>query len=214
MPPEQQKQHGLWYHLLDVLFNIVVIVAIVTGIRTFLISPFQVEGSSMVATLEDRQYIIINKLRYLIGNPERGDVVVFNPPTDVPEDHKKYYVKRIIGEPGDEVILQGGEVYVKPAGAAKEEKLPEEYLSEQNKGKTYAHPPSSGNTERTVYRVPPGHYFVLGDNRQGSLDSRSFGIDVGEPDPFVPEDDIKGRVWFVALPITKIHALEPPKYGL
>src|SRR3989344_1761956 len=104
-----QQKHGLLFHLFDVLINIAVIVAIVGGIRTFLVSPFQVEGSSMVDTLEDKQYIIINKLAYLIGEPERGDVVVFRPPTD----HDKYYVKRVIGLPGDEVIIRDGFVYLR-----------------------------------------------------------------------------------------------------
>jgi signal peptidase I len=65
------QKHGFWFHFLDVLFNIVVIVAIVGGIRTFLISPFQVEGSSMIDTLQDKEYIIINKLTYFIGKPHR-----------------------------------------------------------------------------------------------------------------------------------------------
>src|SRR3989338_9419764 len=102
------KQHGLLFHLLDVLFNIVVIVAIVAGIRTFLVSPFQVEGNSMVDTLEDKQYIIINKLAYILGDPKRGDVVVFRPPSD----QEKYYVKRIIGLPGDHISIRGGHVYL------------------------------------------------------------------------------------------------------
>ncbi|MBI5156096.1 signal peptidase I, partial [Candidatus Peregrinibacteria bacterium] len=59
-----------------------------------------------------------------------------------------------------------------------------------------------------------GRYLVLGDNRQGSLDSRSFIGKDGDPDPFVPTANIKGRVWFVALPITKIHAMTAPEYGL
>lgn len=204
------KQHGLLFHLLDVLFNIIVIVAIVAGIRTFLVSPFQVEGNSMVDTLEDKQYIIINKLAYILGEPGRGDVVVFRPPND-PE---KYYVKRVIGLPGDEVMIKGGYVYLKESGSEEFKQLSEDpYLNDRNEGKTYRHPPGSGNTSELTYTVPNGDYFLLGDNRQGSLDSRSFTSDTNEPIPFVEEKDIKGRVWFVALPITKIHALEPPEYG-
>ncbi|NOS67144.1 MAG: signal peptidase I [Candidatus Peribacteraceae bacterium] len=205
------KKHGFWYHLLDVLFNIVVIVAIVAGIRTFLVSPFQVEGSSMVDTLTDKEYIIINKFAFLLGTPGRGDVVVFRPPNEP----KKYYVKRVIGLPGDAVTIKNGFVFVKTPDEKDVTKLDESsYLSPRNLGHTFKHPPSSGDQTLVSYDVPEGKYFLLGDNRQGSLDSRSFTGENGEPEPFVQESEIKGRVWFIALPITKIHALEAPEYGL
>jgi len=206
----EQKQHGLWFHVLDVVFNIVVIVAIVGGIRTFLVSPFQVEGSSMTSTLEDNEYIIINKLAYFLGKPVRGDIVVFRPPNE----QNKYYVKRVIGLPGDEVIVRDGYVSVKPAGEDKVIRIEEPYLDERNKGHTFKHPPASGDMTEIDYTVPEGHYLVLGDNRQGSLDSRSFQLPDGTYHPYVPEDSIKGSVWFVALPFEKIHAFEPPAYNL
>lgn len=206
----ENKKTGLWFHLFDVGLNIAVILAVVGLIRTFLISPFQVEGSSMLSTLEHNEYIIINKLAYNLGKPERGDVVVFRPPTD----KSKYYVKRVIGVPGDVIIIRDGSVHLRIAGSDEEVRLNEAYLNEGNQGKTFKHPPSSGNTEQTVYEVPADEYFLLGDNRQGSLDSRSFMTRGGEPEPFVSREDIKGRVWFVALPVTKIHALSPPVYGL
>jgi len=208
--PTKNKQHGLWFHILDVVFNIVVIVAIVAGIRTFLVSPFQVEGSSMMSTLEDNEYIIINKLAYYIGHPERGDIVVFRPPNEM----RKYYVKRVIGLPGDEVIVRGGSVYLREGAQGEEIQLNEVYLDDRNAGKTYRHPPGSGDTSEIRFTVTDGHYFVMGDNRQGSLDSRSFTLADGEAAPFVPEDSIKGRVWFVALPVTKIHAFETPEYNI
>lgn len=208
--PTKEQQRSVWFHLLDVFLNIVIIVAIVVGIRTFLVSPFQVEGSSMISTLENGEYIIINKLAYHIGSPSRGDVVVFRPPSD----GKKYYVKRVLGIPGDTIILRDGYVYLQKAGETDAEKLNEDsYLDERNNGKTFRHPPGSGNGEEIRYAVPTGQYFLLGDNRQGSLDSRSFLGTDQKPDPFVPEDNIKGRVWFIALPLTKIHALRPPAYS-
>jgi signal peptidase I len=201
------NRNSLWFHTLDVLLNIVIILAIVAMIRTFLVSPFQVEGNSMLSTLENKEYIIINKLAYHIGHPDRGDVVVFRPPSD----ETKHYVKRVIGTPGDTVVVRNGYVYVDQSGDLVQ--LNEAYLDENNLGHTYRHPPSSGDTREERYTVPEGHYFVLGDNRQGSLDSRSF-LSGGAETSFVPEHNIKGKVWFVALPITKIHALEPPKYDL
>ena len=204
-----EKKHSLWFHLLDVGLNIVIILGIVGVIRIFLVSPFQVEGNSMLPTLEHREYIVINKLAYYLGNPERGDVVVFRPPTET----GKHYVKRIIGVPGDTVTIRSGNVYVQvPDG--KEHKIEEVYLDERNQGHTYRHPPSSGDRRKVSYTVPEGEYFLLGDNRQGSLDSRSFAENHNEATAFVPDDNIKGRVWFVALPVTKIHALQPPEYGL
>jgi len=205
-----EERHGLWFHIFDVVLNIVIIVAIVGTIRTFLVSPFQVEGNSMIPTLEHKEYIIINKLAYRIGKPSRGDVVVFRPPTDP----SKPYVKRIIGTPGDEVVIEGGDVYVRPRGSDEETMLKEPYLSEANAGHTYQAPPSSGDKNEIRYRVPDGAYFMLGDNRQGSLDSRSFRGSDGKPLPFVPFKSLLGRVWVIALPIGKIHALQPPEYGI
>lgn len=202
------REHSIWFHILDVIFNIAIIVAIVVGIRTFLVSPFQVEGKSMVDTLEHRQYIIINKLAYYLGSPERGDVVVFKPPNE----RKKYYVKRIIGLPGDDVIIRNGFVYVQPAGSDDEIKIEESYLNRRNAGHTYRNPPNSGNTKEIRYEVLEDHYFLLGDNRQGSLDSRSFMVD-GKATPNVPEDNIKGKVWFIALPFNRIRTIDAPDFG-
>lgn len=205
----EETQHGLAFHLFDVALNLAIIIAIVGTIRTFLVSPFQVDGNSMIPTLEHNEYIIINKFAYLVGKPHRGDVVVLKPPTDP----KRPYVKRVIGVPGDEVIIEGGDVYVRPNGD-EETMLKEPYLSSKNSGHTYQAPPSSGNTSEIVYKVPEGSYFLLGDNRQGSLDSRSFRDGEGVSAPFVPEDHILGRVWIIAFPISKIQALEAPDYQI
>lgn len=205
----EKKPVTLWFHFIDVLLNIVIIVAVVAAIRTFLVSPFQVEGNSMVDTLENREYIIINKLAYFIGAPERGDIVVFRPPN---ADHSKHYVKRVIGMPGDEVTIRDGNVYLRVNGAGREQRIAEPYLNERNQGHTYATAGDGGAEKR--YSIPEGYYFLLGDNRQGSLDSRSFRNTTNEMTPYVPENDIKGRVWFVALPISKVHAMDKPEYGL
>ncbi len=207
MTTQPTQKRGLLYHLIDITLNIVIIVAIVAAIRTFVVSPFQVEGSSMTDTLKDKEYIVINKFRYIVGSPDRGDIVVFRPLVD--ED--KYYVKRIIGLPGDTIVVRDGDVFVRKDG--KDTPLNESYLSAKNADHTFRAPVNSGDTGEVVYNVPIGQYFVLGDNRMGSLDSRSFMKD-GEPLPFVPESNIKGSVWFVALPITKIHAIEPPAYQI
>ncbi len=200
-------QGGFWYNVFDVLLNVVIIVAVVAIIRTFVVSPFEVEGNSMIPALEDNQYIIINKIGYILGEPKRGDVVVFRPP----DDARKYYVKRIIGLPGEEVIIRGGKVYL--TKGKQEVALAEPYLDERNRDHTFRAPVGTGDKTEEQYTVPADHYFLLGDNRQGSLDSRSFHDPQGEVMPYVHSGRIAGRVWFVALPITKSHALESPDYG-
>lgn len=207
----QLKREGFLYHLFDVLLNIVIIGALVMAIRTFLVAPFEVDGLSMVNTLHDGEYIIINKLVYFVDHPQRGDIVVFRPP----DDPGKYYVKRVIGVPGDVVTIEDGYVYVQAEGENTKTKLDEvSYLTERNLGHTYASdPPGSPNTTAVRYEVPEGKFFLLGDNRMGSHDSRAFlSVDLSHPDPYVPEQNIKGKVWFVALPIDKIHALMEPSY--
>ena len=207
-----QERHGFWYNVFDVLLNVLIIVAAVALIRTFLFSPFEVEGMSMVPTLHDNEYIIINKIGYIVGEPKRGDVVVFHPPEDGQQASGKYYVKRIIGLPGDEVVVRGGKVYIAREG--KDIPLEEPYLDAKNRDHTFRAPVGTGDTTPEQYVVPEGHYFLLGDNRMGSLDSRSFTDAEGKPMPFVSQNRISGRVWIVALPITKSHALETPKYSV
>jgi signal peptidase I len=199
-------RRGVLFHILDVVFNIVVIVAIVGGVRTFLVSPFQVEGHSMDSTLADGEYIVINKLAYWIGTPQRGDVVVLRPPT-MPD---RYYVKRVIGVPGDTIIIADGQVRVRQAG--EEVALQEPYLDERNQGKTFPCLGRGTPDQPLTYEVPEGRYVVLGDNRTNSTDSRCFSDGQGQPSPFVSVEDVKGKVWVVALPISKIQALEAPQY--
>src|SRR3989338_1918387 len=200
-------RNGFLYNVFDVLLNVIIIVAVVAVIRTFVVSPFEVEGNSMIPTLEDNEYIIINKIGYIVGEPKRGDVVVFRPP----DDARKYYVKRIIGLPGDEVVIRGGKVFLLKDG--REVELEETYLDERNRNHTFRAPVGTVDKTEERYVVPAEHYFLLGDNRQGSLDSRSFHTPDGEVQPYVLSDKIAGRVWLVALPITKSHALESPEYG-
>jgi signal peptidase I len=203
------KKRSFLFHVFDVTLNIVIIVAIVAIIRTFIVSPFQIEGNSMIDTLENKEYIVINKFRYLFGAPQRGDIVVFRPPSDP----TKYYVKRVIGLPGETIVIRNGSVYLREKDKG-DVKLDEPYLSAVNQGKTFRYPISTSDTTEEDFPIPQGEYFVLGDNRTGSLDSRSFAHINSNQTPYVPQKNIKGSVWFVALPITKIHAFEAPSYNL
>lgn len=192
--PESPAKAGLSAQrlLVDVVETLVLAIFIFLAIR-FSFQNFRVEGVSMAPGLEDGEYLIVNKLaylkvdlsvfdwlpffdagdqpvRYLFGGPHRGDVVVFR----APDDSRRDFIKRIIGLPGDTVAIDNASGRVLVNGLPLEE------------------PYAVGRTQCTStlmgcgpWVVPPGHYFVLGDNREQSTDSRFFG--------FVPEDNIIGK---------------------
>jgi signal peptidase I len=124
---------------------------------------YRVQGHSMMPTLEEGEYLIINKLSYYLGEPQRGDIVVLH----YPRDRSKEYIKRVIGLPGDQVEVSNGVVTVN--GVV----LDEPYLAAN---------PIYGNQSWTV---PPDQYFVMGDNRNNSSDSRDWS--------FLPRSDIVGK---------------------
>jgi signal peptidase I len=192
--------------LLTIIFCPVTVFAIVFGTRMYVISPFQMEGNSMSDTLHDKDYMLVSKWAYVAGNPQRGDIVVFRPPSD----SQRYYLKRVIGMPKETLIIRDGYVYIQHG--TNEVKLEEPYLNARNQGQTFRHPPSSGDTSEVRYEIPDGQYFVIGDNRQGSLDSRSFQDPNGEAVPYVARDAIIGRVSFVLLPTTDTKVVSTPAY--
>lgn len=226
--PEEKIANAVF--ALDILLNIIIIFGLVFIIRTYLISPFQVFGPSMCNTLNYinekceqgyGEYIIVNKAVYQnffgwqVGKPQRGDVIVFHPP----QNNKEFFIKRIIGVPGDTVKLLDGYVYIFNKEYPEGLKLNEPYLSPWNVGNTI---PSPYKGSSTVFEVPEGHYFVLGDNRQQSSDSRScfkengLSGDCGDPGitPFLPADHIEGKAWVVLWPFHLVRALEDPGYGM
>lgn len=205
MEPWENVNNPPWKNFLlffaDILLNAAIIITIVFTIRYFLVSPFQVSGSSMLETLHDKEYIIVNKLGYRLGEPERGDPIVFLPP-----NHKKeYYVKRIIGIPGDTVVIENGKVKIKNAEDPEGHFVDESYLAEKFAGKTYL--PTDMMNE--TFTVPENHYFVLGDNRTGSSDSRYWrDAYTNEPTPYVDKEMISGKVWVVLWPLNKIRMID------
>jgi signal peptidase I len=155
---------------LSVLIAVVVIL--------FIYQPVKVEGTSMMPSLEDQERIFINKFiyRFGLGTVERGDLVVFW----YPGDPNKSYIKRVIGLPGDRVEIVDGQVLVN-GGSLNEAYVPEHYRDH-------------GSMQEEI--VPPEHYFVLGDHRSSSNDSRSWGP--------VHRRHIYGKAVFVYWPIEKI----------
>jgi signal peptidase I len=201
----------------DLLLNILVVVVLVVIIRTFVMSPFQVYGISMCNTLnfidgECRDgygdYIIINKSSYLhfgswsAGLPQRGDVVVFRPPYHGNE----FYIKRIIGLPGETIRLIDGKVFLFNDTFPDGIELNEPYLSADNQGNTFA---TGGISEFTV---PEGKYLVLGDNRKRSSDSRlCFKESEASPNcgekgatPYLGLSEIEGKAALVLWPTPMI----------
>jgi signal peptidase I len=135
--------------------DLVVSVSVSAFIIIFLYQPVRVEGTSMLPVLEDQDRLFINKMAYRVGEIHRGDVVVFL----YPHDHEKSYIKRVIALPGDDLRIDHGQVYVNGKRAV-EKYVPRRYADDRSQ------------PEMTV---PAHEYFVMGDHRSISSDSRDFG---------------------------------------
>lgn len=171
---------------------IVFALAIFVVVYLFLFQPNQVKGSSMYPTFKDGEYILTDKISFRMGTPKRGDVVVFKSPKNADID----FIKRIIGLPGDTVKISGGKVYLN------DQLLDEsQYLDES----VYTGPEAFLSEGQTI-AVPDGRYFVLGDNRPHSSDSRDFG-------PVTTEEMI-GKVFFRYFPIDRFGKIDSATYSL
>lgn len=194
-PKKSQRMKAIWTFLSDVLINGVVVIGIVVLIRFFLFSPFKVEGSSMEPSLHTKEYIIVDKISYRIKEPERGDIVVLIPPSNT----KERYIKRIIGLPGEKMEFLNGQVLIHndeyPTGI----RIDETYLSAENIKTIF-------NGEPSTIEIPENHYYVMGDNRKHSNDSRNFGT--------VHERNLVGRAWIIAWPLDNFEIIGDPDYSL
>ena len=161
----------------DLAFSVLIAVILIV----FIYQPVKVEGTSMMPTLTDQERIFINKFTYHfgLGSIERGDMVVFW----FPLDPSKSYIKRVIGVPGDMVHIDAGQVFVN-GQPLNESYVPEDYHD---------------RVSWEEHRVPPDEYFVLGDHRSSSSDSRTWG--------FVKRDAIYGKAVFVYWPLKKMGRL-------
>jgi signal peptidase I len=165
--------------LLRELVEVVVLAVILYFGISFAVQAVHVEGLSMFATLDDNDYLIANKIDYRLHAPQRGDIIILRPPTD----NSKDFIKRIIALPGERLLISDGFVYING------HKLDEPYLPEA--WTTLNNWSGPGGSDGTV--VPPNEYFVMGDNRNRSQDSRTFG--------FIGRDRIDGRAWFRIWPL-------------
>ncbi len=167
-----------------------VALAIILPIRYFLVQPFFVKGASMEPNFYDNQYLIIDELFYRFQEPKRGEVVVFHYPNNL----SQYFIKRLIGLPGETVEIFGGRIKIyndeSPLGFVLDEK---QYLSEEVM--------TAGDLKQ---KLNDSEYFVLGDNRQFSSDSRFWGS--------LPEKDLVGRAWLRAWPPQSAAIFSAPSY--
>jgi signal peptidase I len=179
--------HALGSFFWELLKAFILAMVIIVPIRYFLVQPFFVRGASMEPNFHDGEYLVVDQLSYRFREPKRGEVIVFR----YPQDHSQFFIKRIIGLPGEDIRVADGRIMVKsstyPSGVELEES---EYIAQaiRTGGQLDVH---LGNNE----------YFVLGDNRPASSDSRSWGA--------VSRDEIVGRAWIRAWPLDRILLFSP-----
>lgn len=172
---KKESRNGLWAESFKLFRDIILIVAVFILLGVFVAQPVVVEGISMLPQLHDGERLLVNKLIYYKiksvswGHIQRGDIVVFW----YPDDPEKSYVKRVIGLPGETVEVRKGKVFINGT------RLDENYLDE---------PYNKNLPNLTPQKVRDHHYFVMGDNRDNSSDSRAWGL--------VPEKYIYGKAFF------------------
>jgi signal peptidase I len=181
--------------LFEVVETLVLTVVIFLGIQTFVAQPYKVQQGSMENTLLPDQYVLVDKLTPRWAPYQRGDIVVFDPPESWSSGGGVPFIKRVIGLPDDRVELRDGKVYVNDV------ELDEPYIFENNGIPQTTEPSPGGPTE---WLVPEGSLLVMGDHRQDSADSRSFGpIEVVH---------VIGRAWLRYWPFDTFGLLPTPSH--
>lgn len=171
MPQEQRDSF-----FTELLKFVVVAAVIVLPVRLFVAQPFIVSGESMSPTFENGEYLIVDELTYRLEAPKRGDVVIFR----YPRDPSEFFIKRIIGLPGETVTIAGGSISITHADGSTSP-LNEPYVK------------NIGNGRDATYVVDQDNYFVMGDNRPESSDSRIWGL--------MPRANLIGRAVVRLLPV-------------
>ena len=177
-----------FHFLLDIAQTILLAAAFFLVVYVFIARPFQVSGQSMFPNFKDKEYVLTNIVGLRFTSPKLGDVVVFKAPTD----NEKDFIKRVIGIPKDRVMVKGGLVYLNG-------KLLDESHYLDSSVKTYT---GSFLKEDQEIIVPDNEYFVMGDNRLYSSDSREWG--------FVPKNSVIGQSFFVYWPPSQMQVIKNP----
>jgi len=156
---------------------LIIAVVLALVIRQFVVQAFKIPSGSMMPTLLIGDHILVSKISYWFTDPHKGDIVVFR----FPKDKKRDFIKRIIGEPGDEIQIASKVVYVNG------EPVKEPYVMHTEDSSIEGSHSSRDNFNPAV--VPPSHYFLMGDNRDNSMDSRYWG--------FLNRKEIKGKAFLI-----------------
>jgi signal peptidase I len=187
---EQKEQDKSWFQRNQESIRTIAIALILAFLlRTFIIEPRYIPSGSMEPTLLVNDRIIVEKVSYWFREPQRGEILVFYPPkSPAIEDSSKAYIKRLIGLPGDRISIHDGKVFVN------DKAISESYIAE---------PPEYSFSSSVT--VPPGYYWMMGDNRNSSNDSHVWG--------FLPRQNIIGRAFFRFFPFgDRIGELKTPNY--
>lgn len=178
-----RKAFSLGSFILEFVQSIVLALSVFVLLYLFVAQPNQVKGSSMVPNFIDGEYLLTDKLSYQFGEPQRGEVVVFKaPPSEPCAEDECEYIKRIIGIPGDTVMVENGQVFLN-GELLNQDFLPEDFVTD----------PGSFCQEGVEVSVSDGEYLVFGDNRSHSRDGREFGP--------INKDLIVGKAFFRYWPI-------------
>ena len=193
-PGPRHRARSVLFELVETL---VLTVVIFVGIQTFVAQPYKVQQRSMEDTLQPGQYVLVDKLTPRWAPYSRGDIVVFDPPASFAADTAGVpLIKRVIGLPGDRVDLRDGKVSVNGV------QLQEPYVYRDHGIPQTTDPGNDGQTE---WLVPAGSLLVMGDHRQDSTDSRTFGpVEIAH---------VVGRAWLRYWPIDAFGLLQAPAYA-
>lgn len=168
--------------IFEVVKVVLISLAIILPIRYFLVQPFYVEGASMEPNFYNKEYLIIDEISYRFNNPERGEVIILKNP----QDRKFYFIKRVVALPGEKVAVLNGRVFIN------DKQLSETYIK------------NFSNDDYGPVTLADDEYFVLGDNRSNSSDSRYFGP--------LKRTDVIGRVWIRGWPLERFNTFNAPIY--
>ena len=181
-----EARNPLWGYFIDIIETLVVAAAIFVVVYLFLLQPHQVRGASMEPNLNDGQYILTDKVTYRFGEPMRGDIIVFKAPVDENFD----YIKRIIALPGETISIKDGNIIII------NEENPNGYVLDEPYPTNGLNTPGEVLSDEAKFTLAENNYFVLGDNRNQSFDSREWGE--------LPKENIIGKGWLRYWPITDI----------